>query len=78
MELRFTQSARRHRIGKAHVLYVVSTYEATPTVTKRGEDGWDWVGNDDRGVELHVIGVPKPGDLLLIIHAFPTALNRRK
>jgi hypothetical protein len=35
-----------------------------------------WIGEDDRGVELEVIGIDL-SDYLLIIHVMPTAYRRR-
>lgn len=81
MDLEFTQSARRHRIGRAHAKYVIATYEPVPTFTPRGEPGLEWVGADETGRELHVIGAWKGhrGALVIVVmHVFPTALNRRK
>ena len=75
--VRFTQSARKHRIGKAHALAAMEAAgepEVVPAV-----EGLDarlvWVGPDDRGVVLEVIGVDLP-DYLLIIHVMPVALRR--
>ena len=74
MELRFTQAARKHRVGKAHVRHVVATTEPTPTTTKRGDAGWLYIGVDDRERELEIIAVEIP-EGLLVIHAMPTALR---
>lgn len=72
--VRFSQSARKHRIGRAHALYVMDN----------GEPQWDrpagkeprllWIGPDERGVELEVVAVQTP-DYLLVIHVMPTALR---
>ena len=35
-----------------------------------------WLGSDDRGVELEIVAVVLPGELL-IIHVMPTALKRK-
>ena len=71
-ELRFSQD----RVGKAHVRHVVATCEPIPIVTKCGDEGWSYIGVDDRGLELEVVAV----DILeglLVIHAMPTALRGR-
>lgn len=34
-----------------------------------------WVGPDDRGIELEIVAVVLP-DELLVIHVMPTALRR--
>lgn len=69
-DVRFTQSARRHRIGRAHVFHVMNTYEPTDTVSRAGEPAQRWEGVDDRGVTLVVIAVVMP-DYLLVIHVMP-------
>ena len=74
MELGWTQSSRRHRIGRAHVRYVIDTVEPSQIATASGSDGLLWVGDDDRGVELEIVAVVLPG-LYLIIHVMPTALR---
>jgi hypothetical protein len=45
-----------------------------------GEPEFSWVGPDDRGRELEIIGVLVDIDgepAMLIIHAMPTALRRK-
>ncbi len=77
MLVRFTQSARRHRIGKARALHVINHTE--PTVIAADEDLQErllWIGPDDRGVELEVIGIVEP-DYLLVIHVMPHQFRRR-
>lgn len=77
MVVRFTQSARRHRIGRAHALHVINTVE--PTVVPAGESYRErrvYVGPDDRGLELEIVAIVEP-EYLLVIHVMPTALRRR-
>lgn len=75
-DIKFAQSARKHRIGRTHALHVIETpytrYPATNDLDARIE----WIRLDDRGVELEVIAVELP-DLWLIIHVMPTALRRK-
>lgn len=77
MQIRFAQSARRHRIGKAHARYVMSEYEPThvPADDEHGER-LVWVGTDDRGLELEIAAVVET-DYLLVIHLMPRLFNRR-
>lgn len=63
--IRFTQSARKHRIGR----------DRTPG-TAGAHDRLSWIGDDDRGVELEVIAVDLP-EYLLVIHVMPTQYRRR-
>lgn len=68
--VRFTQSARRHKIGRAHALYVISTYPPTATTSPLGVAAKRWQGVDDRGVMLEIVAVEVP-DYLLVIHVMP-------
>jgi hypothetical protein len=70
LKIRITRSARRHRIGNAHILAAMRN-AGRPTVIG---DRLVYVGEDDRGVELVVITVPddkRPGGVA-VIHAIPS------
>lgn len=75
--VKFTQSARKRRIGKAHVLAAMADAGEPQRVaaTDDLDERLVWIGHDDRGVELEVIGVQTP-DYLLIIHVMPYAYRR--
>ena len=77
MQIRFAQSARRHRIGKKHARYVMDEYEPIriPADDEHGER-LVWVGIDDRGLELEIVAVVET-DYLLVIHVMPRSFNRR-
>jgi hypothetical protein len=77
MEIRFAQSARKHRIGKARAMFVM---ENNPFQTLARDDDkvqQIWVALDDRDLELEVIAVVLV-NCLLVTHVMPTALRRRK
>jgi hypothetical protein len=81
LEIRFTQAARKHRIGRASVRYVMSTVIPAGTVTTQGNQAWIYIGADERGRELEVIAVEigqQPGQrpYLLVIHVMPTGLRK--
>jgi hypothetical protein len=76
MEVRWAQSSRRHRVGRAHARHVMSTVDPTESVTTGGEAALLWVGADDRGVELEIVAAVLP-EMYLVIHVMPTALRRR-
>jgi hypothetical protein len=83
LEIRFTQAARKHRIGGASVRHVMSTVIPAGTVTTQGNQAWVYLGADERGRELEVIAVeigPQQGQrpYLLVIHAMPTSLRKGK
>lgn len=76
-EVRFTKSARKHRIGKAHALFVLESYEPMPVLTRDGQDQkLLWIGPDDRGLELEVIAL-ELSDCILVIHIMPMSFRRR-
>lgn len=76
---RFTRTARKHRIGKAHALHVMrTTMPALLPATEAGRsDQLVYVGTDDRGAELEIVALIKP-DCILVIHVMPTHYRRNK
>ena len=78
MDIRYAQSARKHRIGKAHANHVM---ENNPYQVITSDEGnkiqYVWVAVDDREIELEIIGVVVE-DYVLITHVMPTSLRRRK
>lgn len=79
MEIRFTQAARRHRIGRTAVRHVLAHASPTGTTTEQGSPAWLYVGRDDRDRELEIIAVEiddeRFGRCLLVIHVMPTELR---
>ena len=77
-EVRFAQSARKHRIGKTHTLAALEN-AGDPVVVAAPSDDLDdrlvFVGVDDRGIELEIIAVQLPG-FLFVIHVMPTTFER--
>ena len=74
--IRFARSARKHRIGRAHVMYVIETNSPSDVAPSGELDARKvWIGADDRGVELEIVAVVLT-DEWLIIHVMPTALRR--
>ena len=77
-EIRFTQSARRHRIGRASARHVLATTNPTPVTTSSGATAWLYVGPDERGRELEIVALEVAGarqPYLLVIHVMPTQLR---
>ena len=59
---------------------MVSTSQPTVGARPSGEPEYCWIGEDDRGLELEIVGVLVKTDgepTMLIIHAMPTALRRK-
>lgn len=79
MKIKFTQSARKHRIGKAHALFVIAQYSPDINIGE-GQDGEDqmiWIGEDDRGLELEITAIVL-AEYLLVTHVMPTDLRKRR
>lgn len=73
--VRITRSARKHRIGDAHIREAMLD-AVEPT---RDGDSLVYVGRDSRGVEIEVVVVPddrRPGGLA-VIHAMPTDWRKK-
>jgi hypothetical protein len=78
VRVRFTRSARRHRIGKARALHVINSAE--PIVVPSDDELPErlvWIGTDDRELELEIVGLLHE-DELLIIHVMPYRFRRRR
>jgi len=76
-EVRFAKSARKHRIGKTHVLFVLESSEPMPVLTSDGEDQkLLWIAQDDRGLELEIVA-GKLAENILVIHVMPRNFRRR-
>lgn len=76
-KVHFARSARRHRIGKAHVLFVLESCEPMTVLISDGEDQkLLWIGYDDRGLELEVIAL-ELAESILVIHVMPRSFRRR-
>ena len=81
MRFRIVRSAHRHKITATRI-YAVLTNAGAPVVVPSSERGrrdvWWWVGADDRGVEWEIGGVVAAEDpeLIIIVHAMPTAFRR--
>ena len=76
-EVRFAKSARKHRIGKAHVLFVLENHEPVTFLPIDGEDQkFLWIGHDDRVLELEIVALKLP-EYILVIHVMPRTFRRR-
>ena len=75
--VRFSQAARKHRIGKAHAFYVMATAPVMEeTDPQSGDLALIWVGPDTRGVELTIVAVEKEA-YFIVIHVQPTYRRRK-
>ena len=73
--MRVVRSGRRHKIGNAHILAAMTNAGEPAVVDTELGPQLHYVGEDDRGIELHVIAVPdnrREGGLA-VIHAMPTS-----
>jgi hypothetical protein len=73
--VRITRTARKHRIGNAHIL---AAMEKAGVPVASG-DTLVYIGVDDRNIELEVVAVPDnrhPGGIA-VIHAMPTEWRKK-
>ena len=76
MRIEFTNSARKHKIGKQRVREVIAT--STPTLFfECGVSKLRWIGKDRRGLELEILALEE-GEVWLVIHVMPLNFRRRK
>lgn len=75
--IKFTQSARKHRIGKVHALHVIENYEPVVSyLVKEQLKQYEWNGFDSRDRELEIVA-RQLGETLLVIHVMPTIFRRK-
>jgi hypothetical protein len=77
MHIKFTQAARKHRIGKARALFVIENNSFFVVTSEEGRVQRIWQGLDDRGVELEIIAVVL-SQYVLVTHVMPANFRRRK
>ena len=77
MRIKFTQAARKHRIGNARALFVIENSSYLVVRSEEGRVQRIWQGLDDRGVELEVIAVVL-NEYVLVTHVMPANFRRRK
>ncbi|HBX82660.1 MAG TPA: hypothetical protein DEH05_16480 [Propionibacteriaceae bacterium] len=56
VRLKLTQAARKHRLGAARIAYVFANVEPTLDTRPSGGREFSWIGPDDRGLELEIVG----------------------
>jgi len=83
LEIRFTKAARRHRVGRTSVRFVMARTSPTGVATSHGSPGWLWVGPDERGRELEIVavevqGARDPDPVMLVLHVMPTHYRRER
>ena len=80
--MRMTQAARKRRIGSAHVRHVLESADAEKVTLSSGNQGLRWVGADDRGDVLEVLGLELTDEhnesYLLITHVMPYRYRRKR
>jgi hypothetical protein len=76
--VRWARSARKHKIGKAHALFVMDSVEPVLVpATEQRDARLLWEGNDDRGLKLEIIALDLP-DRLIVIHVMPKFERKRR
>lgn len=78
MKYNFTQSARRHRIGKARAVFVIETVAPIRVVGDADlPDRLIWIGPDNRNLILEIEALVL-SDCILVIHVMPHRFRRDK
>ena len=75
MRIEFTKSSRRHRIAKGRALWVI-IHTASELTFDSGRTEVKWIGKDNRGLELEIIGVIEE-EKVLILHVMPYSFRRK-
>ncbi len=76
--VRITGSARKHLLTKARISQALANQTNSVTIEHPGTDPKIlFIGIDDRGMELEIVAVVLPGQLL-VIHAMPTHYRRER
>jgi hypothetical protein len=75
VEIHFSKSARKHKIGKERAKFVMKTSQARITWIGEREE-WQWVGKDNRGLDLEIIAI-REGSNLIVIHVMPRGFRRK-
>ena len=76
-EMKIASGARKHRLSRRRIEQALAGHAAAETVLGGSTDPKiRYVGLDERGVEINVVGVVLPR-LLLVIHAMPTRFRQR-
>lgn len=73
-DIKFTKSARKHKIGISRDLYVISN---NYPLSLDNLDEINWIGADQRGLVLEIHGFVEE-DVLRIIHVMPHRFRRNK
>jgi len=77
-EIRFSKSARKHKVGKGHALEVIFGYAPLRVQARNDfEREYVWIGKDSRGRELEIVGIELE-EFILIIHVMPKLFRRGK
>ena len=69
MEIRFTQAARKHRVGRGRARHVIANPLVVLTMAARSEDRDErivYLGDDQTGRALEVVAVTTATGLLVI------------
>ncbi len=82
-EIRFTQSTRKHRIGRAHALHVMQNFviffnEEAPQNSVATDDRNVYLGEDLAGRKLEIMSIFLSDGDELVIHVSPMANRYRE
>ncbi len=69
MKVKVTKSAKKHRIGTTHIIYIIGNYPSRLVFSERNNRyELHWVGRDTRGREIEVFAI-EHASFLEVFHA---------
>lgn len=70
--VRWYRSARRHRIGKSHAMFVInSTTPDHVPATATADARLVWIGEDDQGIELEMVALDLDDAIVVVTSCRP-------
>lgn len=75
--VRITSGARKHLLSRVRIEQALHAHTTAVTLHHGTDPKILFIGPDDRGVELEILAVVLPGQLL-VIHAMPTHYREKR
>ena len=77
MKVKVTKSAKKHRIGTTHIIYIIENYPSRLVFSERNNRyELHWIGQDTRGREIEVFAIEHTF-YLEVFHAMPYWYRKR-
>jgi hypothetical protein len=77
VKVKVTKSAKKHRIGTTHIIYIIENYPSRLVFSERNNRyELHWIGRDIRGREIEVFAIEHTF-YLEVFHAMPYWYRKR-